>query len=58
MKPIRLILRDFTGLAATAGYGDKVEAFKTQSRIDTPIEIEYYRDGGILRTVLKKLLKG
>jgi aconitate hydratase len=34
-----------------------VKTFKTQSRIDTPIEIEYYRDGGILRTVLKKLLK-
>ncbi|MFZ2172262.1 MAG: aconitate hydratase AcnA [Methylococcaceae bacterium] len=31
--------------------------FKTISRIDTPIEIEYYRDGGILRTVLKKLLR-
>jgi len=30
--------------------------FKTVSRIDTPIEIQYYRDGGILRTVLKKLL--
>lgn len=30
--------------------------FKTLSRIDTPIEIEYYRDGGILRTVLKKLM--
>ncbi len=29
--------------------------FHTVCRIDTPIEIEYYRDGGILRTVLKKL---
>jgi aconitate hydratase len=33
-----------------------VTAFKALSRIDTPIEIQYYRDGGILRTVLKKLL--
>jgi len=33
-----------------------VTNFKAVSRIDTPIEIQYYRDGGILRTVLKKLL--
>ncbi|MGY6274302.1 aconitate hydratase AcnA [Methylomonas sp. MgM2] len=31
--------------------------FKTLCRIETPVEIEYYRDGGILRHVLKKLLK-
>lgn len=30
--------------------------FKTLSRIDTPIEVQYYRDGGILRTVLKGIL--
>jgi aconitate hydratase len=30
--------------------------FHAVCRIDTPIEIDYYRDGGILRTVLKKLL--
>ncbi|MGR9086630.1 MAG: aconitate hydratase AcnA [Gammaproteobacteria bacterium] len=29
--------------------------FTALSRIDTPIESEYFRDGGILRTVLKKL---
>jgi aconitate hydratase A / 2-methylisocitrate dehydratase len=34
----------------------KIITFQTISRIDTPIEIDYYRDGGILRTVLKKLL--
>ena len=28
--------------------------FMTRSRIDTPVEVEYYRDGGILRTVLRK----
>ncbi|MGZ8096893.1 MAG: aconitate hydratase AcnA [Methylosarcina sp.] len=42
-------------VTATADDGT-VKSFETQSRIDTPIEIEYYRDGGILRTVLKKLL--
>ncbi|RMG41608.1 MAG: aconitate hydratase AcnA [Candidatus Dadabacteria bacterium] len=31
--------------------------FKVKSRIDTPVEIEYYRNGGILRTVLKSLAK-
>ncbi|MGR8979612.1 MAG: aconitate hydratase AcnA [Gammaproteobacteria bacterium] len=43
-------------VSATAPDG-AVVFFTTVSRIDTPIEIEYYRDGGILRTVLKKLLR-
>jgi aconitate hydratase len=42
-------------VSATAVNGDEIN-FKAVSRIDTPVEIEYYRDGGILRTVLKKLL--
>ncbi len=42
-------------VSATAPDG-AVTAFKAVSRIDTPIEIQYYRDGGILRTVLKKLV--
>jgi len=31
--------------------------FFTKARIDTEPEIEYYRDGGILIYVLKKLMK-
>ena len=31
--------------------------FLTTCRIDTPVEIEYYRNGGILQTVLRRLLK-
>jgi aconitate hydratase len=31
--------------------------FLTTCRIDTPVEIEYYRNGGILQTVLRKMLK-
>jgi aconitate hydratase len=31
--------------------------FTTLCRIDTPVEIEYYRNGGILHTVLRKMLK-
>jgi aconitate hydratase len=26
-----------------------------QSRIDTPVEVNYYRNGGVLQTVLRKL---
>ena len=36
--------------------GDK--QFLTTCRIDTPVELEYYRNGGILQTVLRKMLKG
>jgi aconitate hydratase len=42
-------------VSATAPDGT-ITNFKAISRIDTPIEIQYYRDGGILRTVLKKLV--
>jgi aconitate hydratase len=31
--------------------------FVTTCRIDTPVEIEYYRNGGILQTVLRRLMK-
>ena len=34
-----------------------VVEFKATVRIDTPIEVEYYRNGGILQTVLRKLVK-
>ncbi|NOX60311.1 MAG: aconitate hydratase, partial [Planctomycetes bacterium] len=30
-------------------------AFSTTCRIDTPVEVEYYRNGGILHTVLRKM---
>ena len=36
----------------------KTKDFKTILRIDTPVEIEYFRNGGILQTVIRKLLKG
>ncbi|MDF1543482.1 MAG: aconitate hydratase AcnA [bacterium] len=31
--------------------------FKAIARLDTPIDIDYYRNGGILHTVLRQLLK-
>lgn len=33
-----------------------VKEFTAVVRIDTPVEIDYYRNGGILQTVLRKLL--
>jgi aconitate hydratase len=33
-----------------------VTEFPARVRIDTPVEMEYYRNGGILQTVLRKLL--
>ena len=29
--------------------------FAAKVRIDTPVEMDYYRNGGILQTVLRKL---
>jgi aconitate hydratase len=31
------------------------KSFKAHVRIDTPVEVQYYRNGGILRTVLRRL---
>jgi len=36
--------------------GDEVH-FVTTCRIDTPVEVDYYRNGGILHTVLRQLAK-
>lgn len=42
-------------VVATTDAG-KTRRFITLCRIDTPIEIDYYRNGGILHTVLRRLL--
>ena len=34
------------------------KTFNTTARIDTPVEVEYYRHGGILQYVLRGLLRG
>jgi aconitate hydratase len=44
-------------LVRTAGPGNAVKEFHAVARIDTPVELEYYRNGGILQTVLRKLAK-
>ncbi len=43
-------------VTATRDDGSSVE-FLTRCRIDSPVEVEYYRHGGILQTVLRKLLR-
>jgi aconitate hydratase len=43
-------------VTATKADGTKV-SFNTTCRIDTPVEVEYYRNGGILHTVLRKMAK-
>jgi aconitate hydratase len=37
--------------------GKRIE-FAATCRIDTPVELEYYRNGGILQTVLRKMING
>jgi aconitate hydratase len=46
------------GVVATHPETQKVTQFAVRCRIDTPVEVEYYRNGGVLQTVLRKLLKG
>ena len=46
--------RDEITVTATKTDGSEV-VFKTLCRIDTPVEVEYYRNGGILHTVLRKM---
>jgi aconitate hydratase len=36
--------------------GEPASSFAVTARLDTPVEINYYRNGGILQTVLRKLL--
>jgi aconitate hydratase len=49
--------REEVSVRATNHEG-KVIAFKTICRIDTPAEVEYYRNGGILHTVLRGMARG
>jgi aconitate hydratase len=51
LVPGQDIIVHYTRPDGTAG------SFVTTMRVDTPIEIEYYRNGGILHTVLRNLLK-
>ena len=47
--------RSHVTVHATAAIG-VVKSFSATVRIDTPVELDYYRNGGILQTVVRKLL--
>jgi aconitate hydratase len=51
VKPLQLI-----NVTATKTDGSQV-IFDAQIRLDTPVEVDYYRNGGILHTVLRQLAK-
>jgi aconitate hydratase len=36
--------------------GSAVKTFTVRCRIDSPVEVDYYRNGGILQTVLRRLM--
>ena len=44
-------------VVATAEDG-RVTAFPARARLDSEVDVEYYRNGGILQTVLRKMARG
>jgi aconitate hydratase len=52
----RMTPRQTIKVVAITPDGERKEVMCTV-RIDTPVELDYYRNGGILQTVLRKLLK-
>jgi aconitate hydratase len=44
-------------MVRAANAAGEVKEFPVTVRIDTPVELEYYRHGGILQTVLRKLAR-
>ena len=42
-------------IVARGGDGGEEKCFTAVCRIDTPVELEYYRNGGILQTVLRRM---
>jgi aconitate hydratase len=43
-------------VVATADDGRTTE-FTVMARLDTPVDVDYYRNGGILQTVLRNLMR-
>ena len=48
-QKVKMVARDKEG---------NEKMFTVISRLDTPVEVEYYRNGGILQTVLRGMIKG
>lgn len=56
--PIPADIEPLQSLSVTARKADGSEVkFETTVRLDTPVEVDYYKNGGILQTVLRKLAK-
>jgi aconitate hydratase len=54
--PARANLEPLSSISVTATRPDGTEIiFDATVRLDTPVEVEYYRNGGILPTVLRSL---
>ena len=49
VEPLQLIT-----VHATSPDGGR-KSFQPKTRIDTPVEVEYYRNGGILQTVVRRM---
>jgi aconitate hydratase len=59
---------DITGLAGELEPGQQVTVcavradggevtFAVTARLDTPVEVEYYRNGGVLHTILRRMVQ-
>jgi len=57
--PVTNDIKPLQEIEVTAKKSDGSEKkFTARVRLDTPVEVEYYRNGGILHTVLRNLAKG
>ncbi|MCY3914728.1 MAG: aconitate hydratase AcnA [Chloroflexi bacterium] len=55
--PIHDAVQPLDSLTVTAtDDGGRVTRFEVTARLDTPVEVDYYRNGGILHTVLRNFL--
>ena len=50
-------LKPLQDATVTASGDDGEKVFTAIVRIDTPVEVDYYRNGGILHTVLRNFAK-
>ncbi|MDE3091879.1 MAG: aconitate hydratase, partial [Chloroflexota bacterium] len=49
--------REELTVVATEDLTGRRAEFRVIARLDTPVDVEYYRNGGILQTVLRGLMK-
>ena len=51
-------VKPLQSLSVTATHPNgKTTDFDVQVRLDTPVEVEYYRNGGILQTVVRNMAR-